>query len=212
MKLGRGHPNVVQFLDFYKQKDRYLIVMEKSGSTLTKSFESLGRCATESETATIVAQLASALDLYHSKGVAHRDIKPTNVLCDEQASLSNVKLCDFGLGSEFPAKAPPSSCISNTPNGSCTSNVTPSPEFGSPVGTFAHMAPEQIRTLMVPTVRYGVKCDNWSLGIIAYWLLSRCKPYTLPGCQKPNCPRLCGKPCGECLFTFYHDTEQPTLQ
>lgn len=45
---------------------------------------------------TLMTQVATALDHAHAKGVVHRDIKPTNVLCDEEG---RAYLADFGVSS-----------------------------------------------------------------------------------------------------------------
>lgn len=46
-------------------------------------------------------QLISALAYVHSKGVAHRDVKPENILLDV---FGNAKLCDFGLATVYKHK------------------------------------------------------------------------------------------------------------
>merc|ERR1711974_31287 len=57
-------------------------------------------CFTEAEASAIIADLAQALKYLHNKGIAHRDIKPDNILCVNSSAPSPVKLCDFDLCSE----------------------------------------------------------------------------------------------------------------
>jgi serine/threonine protein kinase len=83
------------------------------------------------------ARLADVLAYVHSKGIVHRDVKPSNVLVDE----TNVYLADFGISRLLGAKH-------NTASGLA-------------VGTAAYMAPEQVRGL-----RVGPAADVYSLGLL----------------------------------------------
>ena len=47
----------------------------------------------ETQVITILFNMLSAIDFYHSTGLMHRDIKPANFLIDDNC---HVKLCDFG--------------------------------------------------------------------------------------------------------------------
>ena len=46
----------------------------------------------------ITSQLALALEFMHSKGICHRDLKPQNILLDDQL---NIKICDLGEAKSF---------------------------------------------------------------------------------------------------------------
>lgn len=54
---------------------------------------------TEEEARRVTKDLASALKFLHDQGVAHRDVKPENVLCTDPNKVSPVKLCDLDLAS-----------------------------------------------------------------------------------------------------------------
>merc|ERR1719330_779272 len=107
----------------------------------------------------IIKDLAEAIHHLHLQGVAHRDIKPDNVLCVNHNSPWPVKLCDFDLCSSV--------------------NIEVStPELLTPVGSLEYMAPEVVEAFMVDDydddeeeISYNKKCDMWSLGIIMYILL-----------------------------------------
>merc|ERR1712055_486185 len=113
----------------------------------------------------------------HKQGIAHRDLKPDNVLCMNSNSPGPVKLCDFDLCS-----APVSI------------DTTVTPTLLSPVGSLEYMAPEVVDTFMIDdydedddeSICYNKKCDLWSLGVIMYILLCGYAPFA------GNCGLDCG--------------------
>jgi tetratricopeptide (TPR) repeat protein len=96
----------------------------------------------------IATQIADGLTRAHAAGVIHRDIKPGNVIVTEDA----VKIVDFGLA---------------TLAGSV--QLT---QAGSPMGTVAYMAPEQLRGLGATPAS-----DVWAVGVILYELLAGHAPF-----------------------------------
>jgi len=179
--LCRGCPQVIQLAEYYEEEDAFFLVFERMGGPLLEQIQRR-RVFTEREAARIVGQLARGLQFLHSRGIAHRDIKPDNVLCGGGAHpLNTVKLCDFDLCSE-PSRA---------------SSTTPS--LSSPVGSLEYMAPEVVNTFCEEEeweavqdeeeeeeLRYTKKCDLWSLGILAYILLCGYAPFSAD----------CGADCG----------------
>ncbi len=93
-------------------------------------------------------EIASALDYAHKLNVIHRDIKPGNII---QTSDNRIKLMDFGI-----AKVP-------------TSELTREGQF---LGTPAYMSPEQVLGKTVDRT-----CDLFSLGVVAYEMISGKKPF-----------------------------------
>jgi serine/threonine protein kinase len=98
----------------------------------------------------VMLQLCQALSYIHGHGLIHRDLKPTNVMVDEEGV---VRLMDFGLA-KFLAD---DSVMTGT---------------GQMVGTFRYMAPEQFLGEPVDP-----RTDLYSLGVILYELLSGRAPF-----------------------------------
>lgn len=145
------HPNVVQVFDFGfdEAAHHHFIVMEHvPGRSCAELLRERGRLDLD-EVTEIVAQACRGLDYAHRNGVVHRDVKPGNLLVTDDGV---VKLADFGI-----AKATEQSSIT---------------QVGSVLGTAAYLAPEQARG-----EASGPRSDLYSLGVVAYQLLSGRLPY-----------------------------------
>jgi len=145
------HPNVVQVFDFGfdEAAHHHFIVMEHvPGHSCAELLRERGHLDVE-EAVEIVALACRGLDYAHRNGVVHRDVKPGNLLVTDEGV---VKLADFGI-----AKATEQSSIT---------------QVGSVLGTAAYLAPEQARG-----EEAGPRSDLYSLGVVAYQLLSGRLPY-----------------------------------
>jgi serine/threonine protein kinase len=98
----------------------------------------------------ILAQVGSALDAAHARGLVHRDVKPGNILLD---AAHQAYLCDFGLA----RPTAPGSGLTRT---------------GELLGTPDYLAPEQIRAEPVDG-----RTDQYALGCILYQCLSGEAPF-----------------------------------
>jgi serine/threonine protein kinase len=108
------------------------------------------------ETHWVMQQLCRGIQLAHDHGVVHRDLKPANLfLTRDDDGEPVLKICDFGL-----AKG---SSEGRTPH-----SDTLSTGEGTVLGTPRYMAPEQLRGAANTTGAV----DQWSIGLIAYRLLS----------------------------------------
>lgn len=145
------HPHIVPIYDYGTAGDQTFIAMAYlSGGTLGDLMAARGSAMQVDDVAFILSQIGQALDYAHSQGIIHRDVKPSNILMDEQG---NVYLADFGL-----AKV--------------AERVTQLTGSGI-VGTPAYMAPEQVDTDQEVTS----SADLYALGIIAFQALVGEVPY-----------------------------------
>lgn len=159
-RLSRKTRHIVRVTDHGDEGGLPYLVMELlEGQTLDKRLL-LHSTLPPAEVASIVAQIARALQGAHAEGVVHRDLKPANVFLarDEDGSLL-VKLLDFGI-----ARA------TRTLHTGSMLTTAPGVVFGTP----GYMSPEQA---LVPKVDY--QCDLWALATVAYEAL--CGELPVPG-------------------------------
>merc|ERR1719431_1844172 len=198
--LCRGQQNIIQLIEYFEEPDGFYLVFEKiNGGPLLKHIQKR-ICFTESEASSIIRDLAEAIRHLHTRGIAHRDIKPDNVLCVNSNSPCPVKLCDFDLCSQ-----PVSMECSTTP------------PLLTPVGSLEYMAPEVVNTFIMDDydededtmLSYNKKCDLWSLGIIMYILLCGYAPFS------GNCGSDCGwdrgESCTDCQERLFSSIKEGQL-
>lgn len=104
---------------------------------------------TEEDAARILSSVLSALSYMHSRAIVHRDLKYENILFVSDSSKAEIKLIDFGLSKVYGDNA----------------------QLTEGVGTIYTMAPEVLKG------SYTTKADVWSVGVIAYMLLSSQMPF-----------------------------------
>ena len=89
---GLAHPNIVNVYDVGDENGIYYIVMELvEGITLKKYIERKGRL-TVKEATSIAIQVSAGLEVAHNNQIAHRDIKPQNIMISREGK---VKVTDF---------------------------------------------------------------------------------------------------------------------
>ena len=168
------HGNVVRMLDSFLD-DRYLvIVFEWADGGDLRRFVRARREAKkpldEPEIWTVFAQIVDALAHLHRRdvGVAHRDVKPANVLVVNGV----VKLADLGLGKRVDEGDAPSGAGEDE----ASDEVSADGGMRSKVGTPYYVAPEIVRG-----DAYGLKSDVWSLGCLLYELAALRSPFEMTG-------------------------------
>jgi len=151
------HPNIVDIFGFGQlENGQTFYVMELLvGETLAKLLKR-GGALTPPAALEILEPLADALDAAHRVGVLHRDLKPANVFLHQPSGAAMcLKLLDFGVAKILEPSSEPSA----------TAN-------GAALGTPAYMAPEQWGSSSTRP-----SSDIYSLGIIAYEILTGRRPY-----------------------------------
>ncbi len=145
-----SHPNIVPVFDWGEDDGTYFIVMELvDGTSLAETLRG-SRRLTPTNSALIVAQVASALGYAHRNGVVHRDVKPGNILL---TSDGQVKVTDFGIAQ-------------------AVSSEDHLAEEGSVMGTATYFSPEQAEGVAVDG-----RSDVYSLGVVLYEMLAGRPPY-----------------------------------
>lgn len=151
MRRLQNHPNVLKIHEVMATKSKiYLVVEYAAGGELFSKLIRFGRL-NESAARRYFQQLASALSFCHRDGIAHRDVKPQNLLLDRQG---NLKVSDFGL-SALPEHR------------SCDGLLH------TACGTPAYTAPEVIAQRGYD----GAKADAWSCGVFLFVLLAGYVPF-----------------------------------
>ena len=145
-----SHPNLVEVYGFLTLENTVGIAMEiVSGATLRHRIREVDEMKVE-EAIQIVSSIGDALQVVHDANLTHRDLKPENVLLDEEG---NVKVTDLGIAfSEDDA----------IPRLTLT---------GMTLGTIGYMSPEQADGLKV-----DFRSDIYSLGVILHELLTGQSP------------------------------------
>lgn len=143
------HPNIVGVYDVDEEDGLQYIVMEFiDGTDLKKYIERQGQVAPD-KAIHIMHQVLSAVALAHKNRIIHRDIKPQNILIDNQ---DRIKITDFGI-----AVALSETSITQT---------------NTLLGSVHYLSPEQARGSMATS-----KSDIYALGVVLYELLSGSVPF-----------------------------------
>ena len=147
-----NHPNIVELLATHEKDGRYYLIMSYSaGGDLQQRLAADPPMALNDVLA-IGLDLADALTRAHRMNILHRDVKPANVLLDEDGT---PRLTDFGI-----ARLGEDTAVTQT---------------GAVLGTTAYMSPEAC--LGEPL---DERTDIWAFGVLLYEMLSGKRPFHHP--------------------------------
>src|SRR5690242_16099592 len=150
-----NHPNIVPVFTYGEESDLLYLVMPILRESLRERMER-ERVMPPQDAIRVCIQVAAALDVAHSQGIVHRDVKPENILLDDDG---RALLTDFGIAREASAL--------RQPNTMRTLAGT-----GLPVGTVEYMAPEQLSGDLVDH-----RADVYALGVVLYEMLAGTLPH-----------------------------------
>jgi class 3 adenylate cyclase/DNA-binding beta-propeller fold protein YncE len=150
LAMSLEHPNVVPIYDAGEVAGRLYLAMRLVQGTDLRQLLREESALDPGRALAICRQVANALDAAHARRLVHRDVKPSNVLLDEN---EHVYLADFGLTRRLEEQGPQAG-DSNS------------------IGTPAYVAPEQIEAKSV-----DARADVYSLGCVLFECLTGRAPY-----------------------------------
>ncbi|MBX9692922.1 MAG: serine/threonine protein kinase, partial [Cyanobacteria bacterium] len=150
------HKNIISVLDYHVDfHGRLFFIMEfVKGRSLEAMIKSRGGIGDESLIHDIFVQLCDAVIYMHQMGILHKDLKPANVIVEENGDSIHIKVFDFGLAEE---------------TGRSLQSATKEKFIaGSPI----YMSPEQCKG-----DNMDARSEVYSLGVLLYQLITGKVPY-----------------------------------
>ena len=145
------HPNIVSVFDVGEDKGISYIVMELLESKTLKDYIQAKGPLSSELTLKIAVQIASALEAAHKAHIVHRDIKPQNIMLNQNLV---AKVTDFGIAK-----------VANTSTATITS-------FGKTMGSVHYFSPEHAKGGYT-----DAKSDLYSLGVVMYEMATGKLPF-----------------------------------
>ena len=142
------HPHIIQLYETIETPNRLFLIMEHCCNGELFSFITSKNRLKEEEACKLFQQLISALSYLGKLGIVHRDVKPENLLLDQQL---NLKMIDFGLSNMY----------------------RPGEKLATACGSPCYAAPELIKGLEY----LGPKADLWSAGVVLFTMVNGHLPF-----------------------------------
>ena len=150
-----NHPNIVTIYEVSRSEDIAWIAMELiDGEDLRTMLH--GEPMTLKSALRIAVKIAEGLSAAHERGIAHRDLKPDNIMVSRDGF---VKILDFGLAKQIRRISSNDATIPQTMPGTV-------------FGTVGYMSPEQARGREM-----DYRSDQFSFGVMLYEMLTRRRPF-----------------------------------
>lgn len=150
------HPNVVQVFRFGRLPDEtpYLVMRFVKGRTMEERLKGEGQLPADLATQ-VLQEVASALAAAHAQGIVHRDVRPANILWDEERKSAH--LTDFGIAALLSTGGDDATRLTKT---------------GQMVGDPRYLSPEQLMDHDLTEL-----ADMYALGVLGYELFTGDGPY-----------------------------------
>jgi calcium-dependent protein kinase len=145
-----AHQNIITVYEMFEDQARFYLVTElcTGGDLYEEIIRKGNNLFSETDASRIIGECLLAINHCHSEKICHRDMKPENILLDNDGK---VKLIDFGTAASFEQQQ----------------------GLEGLIGTAYYIAPE----ILIEKGKYNEKCDIWSLGVILYMLLTGIPPF-----------------------------------
>ncbi|MFV0558572.1 MAG: Stk1 family PASTA domain-containing Ser/Thr kinase [Enterococcus sp.] len=143
------HPNIVTVYDVGEEDGMQYLVMEYVKGMDLKRFIKVNYPLSYQKTVDIMEQILAAISLAHQHRIIHRDMKPQNILINDDGV---VKIADFGIAIAL--------------------SETSLTQTNSILGSVHYLSPEQARGSMATN-----QSDLYAIGIIMYELLTGIVPF-----------------------------------
>ena len=147
------HQKLIRLHDAFEDDDEMILIYEfMSGGELFERITTEGYNMTEAEVIYYMRQICEAVKHMHEKNILHLDLKPENIMCQTKSGphSRHLKIIDFSLATK----------------------VDPNEVVKISTGTAEFAAPEIVEREPV-----GFYTDMWSVGVLAYVLLSGLSPF-----------------------------------
>ncbi len=169
-------------LDYIEFSGRYYLIEELIyGCNLGEFLKDCVPVLDPYSCAGVLHHLAKGLAASHHAGVVHRDLKPTNVMVVGGRAFAGIKITDFGIAKMAQAE------LGEAVEGGDEALT----QSATALGALPYMAPEMIDSF----TSAGKPADIWSLGALAFELLTGSKPFgtgyrAVPAIQQAIVPEL----------------------
>ncbi|XP_022254461.1 serine/threonine-protein kinase 17B-like [Limulus polyphemus] len=150
LKLSDSCQHIIHLHEVYETSSEVILVLEMAaGGELQRVLDDQEVIA-ETEASRVMRQILEGVAFLHQRGIAHLDIKPQNLLLTQAFPQCDVKLCDFGI----------------------SRRITKGSEIREILGTPDYVSPEILQYEPI-----SLATDMWSIGVLAYVLLSGHTPF-----------------------------------
>jgi len=155
-----NHPFLVNLSYAFQNTEFLVLVMDLVPAGDLSEFVLTKKRLTAEQVRFVVMEVVCVIGYCHMQNVLYRDLKPENLLVDE---VGHVRMIDMGLAARITKKQP---------------------RRRSRVGTDCYMAPE-VRWAKDRREPYGVSCDWYTVGVLAYEFSAGTVPYAHPEEERP---------------------------